>query len=303
MGGAPLEAMREDLRLRSDEWLKLSIPALLYTVQNIMLYVGYANLEAAVGMVTYQTKVLFTAFCSVLLLGKKLNVNQWSAVAILAVGIVCVQGIFDAKPPKPRVRSHRHHKHTGVRMLSEMDGASLFELVDGRALGESSEGNVALGITAMLIASACTSFASVYFEKMLKSDSKPNLWLRNIQLAGYSSIVALLTLLCQNDPALAANGWFHNFGFNAWLSVLTNALGGLLVAVTIKYADNILRGFAQALAIIMGAIGSHFVFGSTFGASFVVGVGLVIASIFMYGATAATPYELCENTLHSICCR
>jgi hypothetical protein len=44
-------------------------------------------------------------------------------------------------------------------------------------------------------------------------------WLRNIQLAGYSSIVALLTLLCQNDPALAANGWFHNFGFNAWLSV------------------------------------------------------------------------------------
>jgi UDP-sugar transporter A1/2/3 len=176
VGGAPLEAMREDLRLRSDEWLKLSIPALLYTVQNIMLYVGYANLEAAVGMVTYQTKVLFTAFCSVLLLGKKLNVNQWSAVAILAVGIVCVQGIFDAKPPKPRVRSHRHHKHTGVRMLSEMDGASLFELVDGRALGESSEGNVTLGITAMLIASACTSFASVYFEKMLKSDSKPNLW-------------------------------------------------------------------------------------------------------------------------------
>ena len=60
-GGAPFRSIREDLRERGDEWAKLSIPALFYTVQNIMMYVGYANLEAAVGMVTYQTKIIFSA--------------------------------------------------------------------------------------------------------------------------------------------------------------------------------------------------------------------------------------------------
>ena len=37
----------------------LAVPALLYTVQN-MLYVGFANLEAAIGLVTYQSKIFFT---------------------------------------------------------------------------------------------------------------------------------------------------------------------------------------------------------------------------------------------------
>ena len=93
---------------------QLAIPALLYTLQNNMLYVGFTHLEVAVGQVRlpaararacarqqrtlrvseqvmYQTKILFTAICSVLLLGKRLSVNQWLALVILTGGIVLVQ--------------------------------------------------------------------------------------------------------------------------------------------------------------------------------------------------------------------
>ena len=295
--GRPLSSLRADFKERSDEWLKLGIPALLYTVQNIMLYVGYANLEAAVGMVTYQTKIIFTAFCSVLLLGKELSQNQWCAVAVLAVGIVCVQGVFDAKPvaapapPSPVPAHAGKGRHSG----SHGHGHMLLEATEATQTA-----SVPLGIFAMLVASACTSFASVYFEKMLKSASKPNLWLRNIQLASYSSVIALATLCIGEQPV---GGWFHNFGFNAWLSVWTNALGGLLVAVTIKYADNILRGFAQALAIIMGAAGSYIVFGTTFGASFANGVVLVIASVFLYGESTKTPSGLIYKLQTKLCSR
>ena len=38
----------------------------------------------------------------------------------------------------------------------------------------------------------CSAFASVYFEKLLKADRKPSLWLRNIQLAVYGSVVAMV---------------------------------------------------------------------------------------------------------------
>lgn len=311
--GAPISSMYADFKARADEWIKLSIPALLYTVQNIMLYVGYANLEAAIGMVTYQTKVIFTALCSVLLLGRRLSLNQWLSVAILAVGIVCVQGIFDHKAPPvqaharapvitdaPLITKHHGHSVGGGRRPhagSAVSAASSVPPATGRLLlaaaaADGHTSSVPLGIAAMLLASACTSFASVYFEKMLKSDSKPNLWLRNIQLAGYSSIIAVMSLYFAEKPP---QGWFHNFGFNAWLSVWTNALGGLLVAVTIKYADNILRGFAQALAIIMGAVGSYFFFSFTFSSAFVVGVALVIASVFLYGDKTRTPCELASK--------
>ena len=40
-----------------------------------------------------------------------------------------------------------------------------------------------------------------------------------------------------------------------------NATGGLLVAVVVKYADNILKGFACSLAIIFSSIISIFLFG------------------------------------------
>lgn len=285
--GSPISNIRQDLKQRPDEWIKLGIPAFLYTVQNIMLYVGYANLEAAVGMVTYQTKIICTALCSVMLLGKTLTPNQWLAVAILAAGIVCVQGVFDAKPdagpPPPAEAPNVIYAGGGGGRRGRGQGR---RLLDADASVQTA--SVPLGIAAMLIASACTSFASVYFEKMLKSASKPNLWLRNIQLASYSSVIALGSLY-MHPPATS---WFHNFGFNAWLSVWTNALGGLLVAVTIKYADNILRGFAQALAIIMGAVGSYFVFGTTFSGFFAIGVVLVIASVFLYGERTKTPSEL-----------
>jgi UDP-sugar transporter A1/2/3 len=66
------------------------------------------------------------------------------------------------------------------------------------------------------------------------------------------------------------------------------------VAVTIKYADNILRGFAQALALIIGAIGSWVIFDFHLTFMFSLGCALVIGAVFLYGSSANSPQELCE---------
>lgn len=76
------------------------IPALVYTVQMNLLYVGYENVQAAIGQITYQSKVLFTALLSVLLLHAKQSPNQWIALLVLVVGVILVQGLdWDAPPP------------------------------------------------------------------------------------------------------------------------------------------------------------------------------------------------------------
>ena len=71
--------------------------------------------------------------------------------------------------------------------------------------------------------------------------------------------------------------------------------GGLLVAVTLKYADNILRNFAAGLAIIVAAGGSYFFFEFHLTPKFFGGVMLVICAIFIYGGSAQTPQELCPS--------
>lgn len=64
--------------------------------------------------------------------------------------------------------------------------------------------------------------------------------------------------------------------------VMLSAMDGLLVAVVVKYADNILKCFATSLAIIITCIVSVFLFGFSISHQFSLGADLVIGSIFMY---------------------
>ncbi|KAK6044214.1 Nucleotide-sugar transporter [Cooperia oncophora] len=57
--------------------LKVLVPAVVYTIQNFLLYVAVENLPAATYMVTYQLKILTTAVFTVLVLGRKLSIQQW----------------------------------------------------------------------------------------------------------------------------------------------------------------------------------------------------------------------------------
>jgi UDP-sugar transporter A1/2/3 len=89
-----INALLTDLKEHRVEWLQLGVPAILYTIQNNMLYVGYANLDAAVGMLTYQSKTLFTAVFSIALLGKSISPVQWLALLVLMAGVIGVQDVI-----------------------------------------------------------------------------------------------------------------------------------------------------------------------------------------------------------------
>ena len=62
------------------------------------------------------------------------------------------------------------------------------------------------------------------------------------------------------------------------------AAGGLVVAATIKYADNILKGFATSVSILVSTAWSYlFLDDLDLGPRFLAGAGLVIAATFLYG--------------------
>lgn len=67
-----------------------------------------------------------------------------------------------------------------------------------------------------------------------------------------------------------------------WVVVVNQAFGGLLVAIVIKYADNIIKGFATSIAIVVSTILSIFLFGFQLQPLFVFGSILVISAVYLY---------------------
>ena len=71
--------------------IKTGIPALLFTVQNNLVYLAISNLDAAVFQVTFQIKILTTAIFMVTILKRSLRFVQWVSLVILTTGVAVIQ--------------------------------------------------------------------------------------------------------------------------------------------------------------------------------------------------------------------
>ncbi|CAK9825506.1 UDP-galactose translocator [Anthophora retusa] len=228
--------------------LKVSVPSLLYIVQNNLLYISASNLDAATYQVTYQLKILTTAFFAVVILRKSLRNTQWGALILLVIGIILVQLVQNSDSTVP----------SGI------------------------EQNHLLGFSAALSACFLSGFAGIYFEKILK-DSDISVWMRNVQLSLLSLPFGLITCFINDGKTLQKQGFFFGYDLFICYLVVLQAGGGLIVAMVVKYADNILKGFATSLAIIISCIASVYIFNFRLTLQFSLGAILVICSIFMYG--------------------
>ncbi|XP_023666044.2 CMP-sialic acid transporter [Paramormyrops kingsleyae] len=228
------------------ELLQLSVPSVVYAIQNNMAFVALSNLDAAVYQVTYQLKIPCTALCTVLMLNRSLNRLQWFSVFLLCGGVTLVQW----KPAEA----------TKVQV----------------------EQNPLLGFLAIAVAVLCSGFAGVYFEKVLKS-SDTSLWVRNIQMYLSGIAVTLAGVFISDGSGVLRKGFFY--GYTPWVCfvILLASMGGLYTSVVVKYTDNIMKGFSAAAAIVLSTVASVLLFGLQITATFASGAILVCISIYMYG--------------------
>jgi len=89
--GKTLPMLYEQVLVNWQDTLKVSVPAFVYMLQNNLLYVATANLDAATCQITYQLKILTTALFTVTMLGRTISVQKWAALVILVAGIALVQ--------------------------------------------------------------------------------------------------------------------------------------------------------------------------------------------------------------------
>lgn len=265
--------------------------AAIYTVQKNLIYLAVSNLDAVMFQMTYQAKILTTALFSVVLLKRKLTCQQIQGLLILTLAVVLVQlDKVDAKLSESHQEQHR-----GVGLLA-------------------------------VFSACCTSgFGGVYFELVLKPRTNPadgllsppppppSVWAKNLQLSIFAFIIALITALIKDHQAILSDGFFQGYSPLVVLVITLQALGGLVVAATIKYADNILKNFASASSIVTSALFSALVFGFQISRLFLVSSLLVFISMWVYtkekgggadgGSLSTRPKELPHQTSEIALCR
>eukprot|EP00543_Licmophora_paradoxa_P002482 CAMPEP_0202454926 /NCGR_PEP_ID=MMETSP1360-20130828/12568_1 /ASSEMBLY_ACC=CAM_ASM_000848 /TAXON_ID=515479 /ORGANISM="Licmophora paradoxa, Strain CCMP2313" /LENGTH=384 /DNA_ID=CAMNT_0049074373 /DNA_START=31 /DNA_END=1185 /DNA_ORIENTATION=- len=259
-------SIKDNILDRPLDCLKISVPALLYLVQNTLLYVALSNLSAPLFQVTYQCKLVTTAVVSVIMLQRRYSLKQWVCLVILSMGVAIVvlgaKSGGDSSKDKPE---------------------------EGKA-----EQSMTVGLIAVTIACFCSAFAGVYFEKVLKKSSNDggqqrapvSMWMRNIQLAFFSILIAVFQGIYQKQgaapDAAEAKPFLHGFNFWAWVLIFLQAGGGLLVAAVIKYADNVLKGLATGVSVVVATSCSTILFGTPLTTQFMAGASMILGSVYLF---------------------
>lgn len=272
--------LRRDIAQHGRSALLLAVPAGLYAVQNNLSYFALARLSAVSFQVLQQLKILTTALMAVLMMGKRLGLRHWAALLLLTAGVILVQiaNLKEAKAP------------------AAVSGA---ESLDAW-----------LGFGAMLLNSASSGFAGIFFERLVKSHTRVasrslvrrgsilpldhkttpkssalprSVWLQSVELGFFGLLFSLaLAAAGDNGRRIWRDGFFHGYDRLTWIIIGMQAIGGMLVALVVRYADSILKAFSTAASIVLSSVITVALLGDNLSWGFLGGTFLVILSVYLY---------------------
>ncbi|KAL7532629.1 hypothetical protein ACHAXR_004747 [Thalassiosira sp. AJA248-18] len=244
------------LLLRSKKMLILS---LIYGVMNVLSYYALARVGAGMFVVIANLKTLTTAGFSALILRRSFSWTKWRALVLLVVGVV----LF-ILPTLKAVKDDTSIAYKDDRITSYSSG-------------------ILLGIAAELVVVTLSGFASVYFERAIKG-TPFNIWEWNFQLGFYSILMYCGLIFSEGDKTGAP---FANWTPAAVCLSLLGAMGGLLVALSIKYGDSVLKTLAISRSIIYASVVDHIFLGGLFNEHMVLAAVIVVIAVVNYNFDAS----------------
>jgi UDP-sugar transporter A1/2/3 len=214
---------------------RMLVLATLYGVGNVLSYFSLARVGAGTFVVVANLKTLTTAIFSTWMLGNRYSRTQWRALVLLVVGVVLFV----------------------LPTLKLDDGGGSTDAMNdddaGAASGGPSNGSdLVLGVAAEMVVVALSGYASIYFERAIKHDPF-DIWERNFQLGFHSMLMYVALIGLETERVRSPSNWTP---VALALSFL-GAAGGLLVALSIKYGDSVLKTLAISGSIIYASVVDH----------------------------------------------
>lgn len=225
------------------------LPAAIYALQNSLLQISYRNLDSLTFSMLNQTKLIFTALFTYIILRQKQSIQQVGALFILILAAV---------------------------LLSIGEGSR-------KDYGSDNPDKIVLyGIVPVLIASVLSGLASALCQ-WASQVKKHSSYLMTVEM----SIVGSLCLLASTSKspdgqAMRQHGFFYGWTPLTAIPVVINAVGGILVGLVTSYAGGVRKGFVIVSALVVTAL-LQFVFDGKPPSLFcLLALPLVMTSISIY---------------------
>ncbi|KAL5207137.1 hypothetical protein ABZP36_031572 [Zizania latifolia] len=187
------------------------LPAAIYALQNSLLQISYKNLDSLTFSILNQTKLLFTAFFTYLILGRKQSPKQILALTLLIVAAVLL---------------------------------SIGESSSKGSSGGNKDYILLYGIIPVTVASVLSGLASSLCQ-WASQVKKHASYMMTIEMSFIGSMCLLASTYQSPDgEAIRKHGFFHEWTLWTVVPVLMNAVGGILVGLVTTYAGGVRKASA-----------------------------------------------------------
>ncbi|XP_054804603.1 UDP-N-acetylglucosamine transporter ROCK1 [Prosopis cineraria] len=232
------------------------LPAAIYALQNSLLQISYRNLDSLTFTMLNQTKILFTALFTYLILRHKQSIQQLGALFLLIVAAVLL---------------------------------SIGESSNKGSTGGNPDQILFYGIVPVLAASVLSGLASALCQwaSQVKRHSS---YLMTIEMSIVGSLcLSISTLKSPDGKAMRQKGFFYGWTPLTLIPVISNALGGILVGLITTYAGGVRKGFVIVSALLVTALLQFIFEGKPPSICCLAALPLVVSSISIY---QKYPYQL-----------
>ncbi|XP_076944744.1 UDP-N-acetylglucosamine transporter ROCK1-like [Bidens hawaiensis] len=225
------------------------LPAAIYALQNSLLQISYRNLDSLTFSMLNQTKLIFTALFTFIILRQKQSIQQIGALFILILAAV---------------------------LLSIGEGSR-------KDYGSDNPDEIVLyGIIPVLIASVLSGLASALCQ-WASQVKKHSSYLMTVEMSIVGSLCLLASTYKSPDgEAMRQHGFFYGWTLLTTIPVFVNAVGGILVGLVTSYAGGVRKGFVIVSALLVTALLQFVLDGKPPSLFCLVALPLVMTSISIY---------------------